>query len=252
MPEKVIPCFLACFVLFVVCQVDESHGQSKVLYVKANDSSPCPHGIPRIQCQTLDKYIQNTSTSFTSNTTMNFLDGHHSLFTFLQVTNCQNFSMIGIGETIAYQSRGNVYPSSWISCSATTESGVIFVNSSDIHISNIGFDSCSAMATLEHNFTVHIALAFDYVINLTLHKVVVNNSKGFGLHCDNVFGQIEVQDSVFTNARGVFRVYGGNTRFWFGGPCFNSTTNLTINNSWFMYGNEVSNEHHNASFDLLS
>ena len=247
MSEKIILSFLACFVLFVVCQVDES--QSRVLYVKVNDSSPCPHGIPRIRCQTLDKYIQNINTSFTSNTTLNFLDGHHSLITFLQVTNCQNFSLIGVGGTVLDQTSGLVYPSSWIGCSGTTKSGVIFINSSDIHISNIGFDSCGAVATLEHKFTVHIALAFDYVINLTLHKVVVNNSIGFGLHCDNVFGKIQLKDSVFTNARGdsKLQVYGGNTRFWFGAPCFNSTTNLMINNSWFMYGNEVSNKHHNAS-----
>ena len=247
---KIIPCFLLCFVSFVASQVDDD-SQLKVLYVKANDSSPCPHEIPRMQCQTLDWYMQNINNSFTSNTTMNFLDGHHSLTTFLQVYNCHKFSMIGVG-TVSYRNGSLVYPSSiWIHCSGTNGSGVIFINSSDIHISNIGFDSCSAMATLERKFIVHIALAFDCVINLTLHKVVINNSKGFGLHCDNVFGQVHVIDSVFTNARGDsrLRVYGGNARFWFGAPCFNSTsiTNLTINNSWFMYGNEISNKHHNAS-----
>ena len=245
---KVILCLLFSFVSFVVPRANDD-SQSKVLYVKANDSSPCPHGILRIQCQTLDGYMQNINNSFTSNTTMKFLDGHHSLTTVLQVNNCHNFSMTGVEA----RNGGLVYPSNsiWIDCSGANGGGVIFFNSSDIHISNIGFNSCSAMATLEHKFIVHSALAFDYVINLTLHKVVVNNSKGFGLHCDNIFGQIHMINSIFTNSRGDsrLRVYGGNARFWFGAPCFNSTfvTNLMINNSWFTYGNEISNKRHNAS-----
>ena len=95
-PSKVFTWILVYFVFLVACQIDDS--QSKVLCVKPNGNYLSPYGIPETQCQTLDLYRQNINTWFTSNTTMNFLDGHHSLRTFIQVTNCHNFTMTGVGS----------------------------------------------------------------------------------------------------------------------------------------------------------
>ena len=132
--------------------------------------------------------------------------------------------MTGV-ENVSYRNGGLVHPPSWINCSETTRSGLIFINSSDIHISNFGFDSCGAKAVLECKFLVHIALALDRVINLTLHGVVINNTKGFGLHCDNVFGRRKRFSLYKINAKGDsrVRVYGGNASFWFGASTLHQT-----------------------------
>ena len=245
MAKTVSPQILLHITFFAACQVVYSHPE--VLYVKADNSPPCPHSI---QCNTLDWYSHNIDISFTSNTKMVFLNGTHSLETFIEVTNCHNFTMIGYGNAL-HRSDGLLQPTSWINCHGAFGSGLFFLNSSEIHIINLGLDSCSGKATFEHNFTEYIALAFDRVSDIFLYQVLINNTKGFGLHCNNIFGDIQVMESVFMHAHGDkgSHVYGGNARFWFGCPCLHFESNLMIDTTWFLYGKEITTAYHfyNAS-----
>ena len=248
MAKRVSPLIKLMYVTFFTAH-QVVHSQPGVLYVTADNGLPCPHGIPITQCNTLDWYSHNIDISFTSNTEMVFLSGTHSLETFIEVTNCHNFTMTGNGSA-SHTSDGLPQPTSWINCHGAFRSGLFFINSSEIYVTNLGLDSCSGKATFERHFTVSIALAFDRVSNIILYQVLINNTKGFGLHCDNIFGDIQVMESVFINARGDSRshVYGGNARFWFGSPCLDFKSNLVIDTTWFLYGEETAHDHYyNAS-----
>ena len=184
---------------------------------------------------------------------MVFLNGTHSLEKFIEVTNCHNFTMSGYGNAL-HRSDGLPQPTSWINCHGASGSGLFFINSSKIHIINLGLDSCSGKATFEHKSitrTVYFALAFDQVSNLTLFQVVINNTRGYGLYCDGVFGEIYVNRSAFVNAKGGSDnnalVYGGNAEFSYQYPCSNSLSKLIIYTSWFMYGEETADRFYSAS-----
>ena len=223
--------------LIVTCHVTV-HGQSDVFYVKPTDSSPCPNGTTYSQCNTLDWYSHNIDISFKSNTQMVFLKGNHTLDILIQVTRCHNFSMT-VEETVSHHHDGQVQPVSWITCTGKNYTGLIFINSSDIRMSYLGFDSCSGQHRLDGNFTVNFAVAFNNVDDLTLNGVVISNTIGYGLHCEKVFGQVNVTNSVFINAKGGGddHVYGGNARFWFGNcPNLTKVSIVTITHSLFMYG----------------
>ena len=225
-------------------------GQQRILYVKTSDSSPCPDDVSNDDCQTLDQYSHNILASFTSDTTMVLLEGSHSLSTFIKVDNCHNFTMVGRGKAM-YTSEGQLRPTSWINCSREGyNAGLLFNDSSNITIANLGLDSCSGKVVLTRHFTVHVAVAFNRVKDVIINQVYVNNTKGFGLQCDGVFGHIIVTDSVFANSHGdrAENIFGGNARFWFGSPCSNFSTKLVIQNSEFLYGKEKQkNKYVNAS-----
>ena len=105
------------------------------------------------------------------------------------------------------------------------------------------------MCIRDSNFTEYIALAFDRVSDIFLYQVLINNTKGFGLHCDNIFGDTQVVESVFMHAYGdnSSHVNGGNARFWFGCPCLDFESNLMIDTTWFLYGKETAYQYYNAS-----
>ena len=67
----------------------------------------------------------------------------------------------------------------------------------------------------------------------------MNNTRGFGLHTNNVAGSILISESIFLRSRGKkSRPPIGNARFWFevqcGKHCPNTTTNLKIISSQFL------------------
>ena len=227
--------FLWLYVVLVACKV--VYSQSDIICATIKEGSPCPDFCPTSWCKTLDWYSDNVDVSFTSNVTMVLLEGQHSLKTFVQVSQCHNFTMVG-STHLSWSSDGQPQPASWIKCNESHRSGLYFFNSSEIHFSKIGFDSCGGKVVLKHNLMVYVSLAVHMVFNLTLDKVVIENAKGFGMYCDNVFGRIHLNTSVFKNTSRN-GMYGGNVRFWFGAPCFPSESNVIISDSWFIYGKET-------------
>ena len=238
---------LLLYITVIVARHSVKQGEHNILYVKPNNDSSCPDGVSPSQCQTLDWYSHNVNTSFTSNVKMMFLEGNHTLESFITAVQCHNFTVIGC-RSISRDSDGLLQPASRIFCKGHSHRGLLFINSTEIHISSIGLENCSVNILLNPNFTVHFALAFHRVNNLTLNQVAISNTLGFGLHCENVFGYIRINNSVFQDAKGAGeRVYGGNARLWFGAPCSNSTSNVTITNSWFMYGTQTGNKYENSN-----
>ena len=238
---------LFTFVLFMVLQIVVCQNH---LYVRAKDQKVCPGDIPPDRCQTLNWYSQHVNTSFVSDTTMVFLEGHHVLNSFIEVDNCNNFTMTGPQSSVLYDAQGLPLPASWINCSGSSETGIIFINSSDIQIYNLGFSSCGGRPWFYNNFSLYVAVSFYRVSNVALDRVFIDNTTGFGLHCNNVYGRINITSSVFRNATGDRRnIYSGNAEFWFRDFCPDNglRTTLSISHSWFLFGKATSKSNYSAS-----
>ena len=236
MAKGMLPRILLAYIsLCTACQV--VHSQPKELYVKAKDSSLCPNGIPASLCNTLDWYSHNVNISFTSGTKIIFLEGIHSLDTFIDIIDCHNFTITGNGD-ISQDNDGLPQPNAWINCVKESNNGLRFRNSTDISIEKIGLNSCSGeiMHMYKKQYKLNTALAFDLVSDINLHKIVINDTIGFGLHCKDVYGKIHVTRSAFMNAKGTKHLISGNAQLWFDAPCH--TSNVVIESSWFLYGNK--------------
>ena len=218
--------------LTINCKV--VHTQQQILYVKAiDDNSPCPDVTQSVQCQTLDCYASNVSAWFSSNTEMVFLEGNHSLETFIEVSSCNNFTMTGRGNAL-HGNDGLPQPTSWINCDRLSNAGIHFTGSSNIHILNIGFRSCGGIYSLE-NFNISAALSFSSVNSISISRVVTSHALGFGIYTSNIYGTVEVQDSAFLHTEQRQSFEGGNAKFYFE-KTLDHEASLTIKSSWFMYG----------------
>ena len=216
--------------------------QSHIIYVIPESHCPKDGSV----CQTLDWYNQHSNGSFMANNTeVRFLEGIHKLTTSIaKVKNLYNVTVTGFRKSSRLHKNieGLQQPTiSTIDCTAVSDSsGLVFVNSNEIHLNNISFESCGTKIPLCGELCT-AALSFQHGSNIQLYRVVVNNTKGFGLHTNNVAGSVLISESAFLRSRG--KKSGppiGNARFWFGVQCGehcpNTTTNLKIISSQFLDG----------------
>ena len=175
-------------------QVEKRH-----LYVKP---SPTFGGCPQDEvCLTLSEYLQNVSDFLTSNTTIHFLPGSHTLsrsesnHDLLFAANVHDLSLIG------YSSRNAI-----LNC--TEKLGFAITNAANIHISNITITNCGQaisglLKKYEYNLNLHenttAALAFFKVYSLTLQNVKVVGSHGYGLFGVDVGGNSKLTNCTFSH-----------------------------------------------------
>lgn len=217
-------------------------GQSTIIYVTPVDESLCPDNTT--ECQTLEWYVYSNRSLFKeSNIEIRFLEGVHSLNASIVIEYGQNIIISGVGSMASSYSDSTPHPMSWIVCNNITSSGFVFLNSTNVHVSSLGFDSCGNIMRV-CNSEISAALSFQKGSNISLHQTVINNTRGIGLLVDNIFGSILIHDSVFMRATKVLstKQYPGNARIWFGPnkcreQCSKTTlTIVTINSSWFLDG----------------
>ena len=189
-------------------------------------------------CQTLEWYYHNDYL-FTSNTEMLFEEGTHVLNTIIELESIHNFSMVGRGAA-SHDEDGLPQPTSIIICNNTTKAGIQISNSSNIRIHNLKLRFCSALFHLtERNKHYACSLVLSSVQDASLHQVVISNATGCGLYMYNVFGNSSIQDSAFMHtAKNVHSPTSssGNAKLFFDHNFPNIRTELTVDSSWFMYG----------------
>ena len=210
---------------------------ASTVYVKPEHYTiHCP-GDP---CYSLSYYEEHTLQYFVSNTTVVFLNGTHYMKGLqpLVIENVDNFTLLGSSELI-HVSEGILESSSRIECADTYQGGFSFTNVTGIRIENITFANCG----LEVYGGVRAALSFEEARNVVLSRVTVCNSSGFGLHADNVFGNVQVYESAFLYNTGNEEYNGGNAHIWYGQCQGNHTTYLHIESSYFLHGNNTSKKH---------
>ena len=232
-PHQWLNVILLCCAVFDVVY-------SGTIYVTPGSKSLCPKDA--LPCETLDEYITGSNGSFiTSNTTVILLNGTHLLSTALEVRNCDYVRITGITNSVSPYDN-NSLPDVFIKCAAVKPCGLKFVNSREIEIENIGFDSCGAKVQSCDSFA---ALYFQHAENVSLFKTIINNTNGYGLLIENVIGEVLVKESTFTRAtKNAPQEMHGNAKFRYGNlgdvGCQNSSeiTKISIHSSKFMDGGD--------------
>ena len=177
------------------------------------------------------------------------LKGIHFLNSTIYIGNCKNLTITGeVADTLSLtdnnfaNSNQMQHPISWISCS-TSDTGIVFSNTSDVQITNLGFDSCESSAVLDPDTVISCSLHFALSYNVNITGLIVNNTYGYGVHMNCVFGNIQINDSLLLRASNMRDGKpGGNARFLFGQSsrcihqCNERHTKLTIYRSSFIQG----------------
>ena len=168
-----------------------------------------------VNCKSLLEYARDVDRYFTNDATIEFLSGPHNLSGLLQVNRVHNLSL--------KCRKGNVQ------CIITCEhgGGLVFKNSSDVHLSDIAIESCGANV-------LRSALSFMNVIHINIKSVNISRSEGFGLNVHSCSGRIKIKRSSFTNNTGS-KHPGGNAKFKYS-KCPTGHNVLVISSSSFTDG----------------
>ena len=164
----------------------------------------------------------NSTAFFKSNSTFQFLPGIH----FLEnnegnkpttIENVQNITLIG-NDTFINDTLEMPVPSSQIHCNGS--GGLHFTAVHGLFIGNLMFSTCGAVLPWPFNGKFRAALAIGLttpqksIFDVTITRVVIQNSTGHGLYASNVLGNSVVSESTFiyNNYNGSQEYYGGHIR----------------------------------------
>ena len=219
----------------------QEHGHThRELYVKSTPTQQCPQ---HHQCHTLLFYLQNGTTSFTSNTTLHFLPGNHSAAMpqpmTLVISNISNLALRGpeVGP--------DEPPVAHIWCNYTMQ--FQFTNASNVSLKGLEFRECGikqlsvTLSCYITGSTIPSALLFESVDSIAVENVHIMYSHRFGLVVWNSFGNISVYNSNLSyNGQKNFSTdvsIGSNALFYYYTDTLpTGQTDLRIVSSTFGYG----------------
>ena len=148
--------------------------------------------------------------------------------------NLHNFALIG-NNTNGFGTK--------ISC--VVADGLIFANSSNITLANIGFSNCINLVYIFDNGKPNLQLGSLHFVNCSdvfLNQVQISNSQSIGVNFFNVSGILEIRNSSFHN--------NSNCNISSGGGIFivvpNNTLTIIIEDCWLLH-NQIWLPHCNHS-----
>lgn len=213
--ELTLLIWTACLTV-ATSQQQQQDGPASVWYVRPQEDSPCPAGVPNERCNTFPQILQDASLAesiFSSNTILAFLSGNHVLDfpteAFLVVRNLENLTLLGSPEVISRP--GEISrPASRILCHSPF--GLAFVNVTRLAFTNISLTGCGANITDElaveafsiQTHGIHYfgpeqkaALMLVSVHTFQMLQCTIENSLGYGLLAVNTLGTSTVARTVF-------------------------------------------------------
>jgi len=177
-----------------------TNGSYRVIYITPEKEHSCPHNTQL--CYILSHIAENPMNYFSSNTTIIFLPGNHTIDTNRSITiaNVSNITLEGSGSTIQ--------------CIKGRELGFVFIQVTNLSISNLHLHQCGAMLPLEVELELYkttlseLVIEYFYtksspvlyfidVINITISRVSIYYSTGPGLLGFNVIGHSTISQSSF-------------------------------------------------------
>jgi len=186
-------------ILIVLCFI-VTNGSGSIIYVTPEKEHSCPRNTQL--CYILSHIAENPMNYFSSNTTIIFLPGNHTIDTNRSITiaNVSNITLEGSGSTIQ--------------CIKGRELGFVFIQVTNLSISNLHLHQCGAMLPLEVELELYkttlseLVIEYFYtksspvlyfidVINITISRVSIYYSTGPGLLGFNVIGHSTISQSSF-------------------------------------------------------
>ncbi len=240
-----------------------ARGQTMTYYVTpSSDDDLCPF----TPCFTLSYFATNPDQYFVSGATFVFLPGEHQLGNdgFVVIRDVADLSLVG-SENASIQYLGEylhtLEPNAMIYCTGGG-SGFVFINVSNLHISDLGFELCGAVIPPDlatealtvqttssfsiPNNTLKSALLLVKVHSLDMNAVLVSHSFGYGLLAINTIGEVLIQKCSFwlnnyyvtlshdcrfpKDDPDIHNCVGGNARFIYSDPseCPTSAETYTV------------------------
>ena len=185
-----------------------------VFYIKPTDAGQCP-GNP---CHVLGHYLQNSHKYFLrSNIIFYFLQGNHivneSNPSAVRIVEVSNVSFVGLYWQPYFSNFSNSGSLDEIPAviNCTTRYGFHFISTNLILVTNLTFSQCGSAILQPRGFSVTIA--FQKSSNVNIVGVVIQNSVGFALRMENIFGKSQIAHSKFISNRGNEYYFGGNVFF---------------------------------------
>ena len=234
--------------LMLVCSSTVYAGSGGTYFVKPNSpSTTCPSQ----PCYTLEYYVQSVPELFTqSNVTLNFLSGVHLLHHLVKIKHVENFTMIGAEDRIANTDPWKIpIPSSEIMCQGSV--GLKIGLSRNVSIKSLTFSNCGAIVVYKVKWLYKAALLIENVTDLSISRIVVQNSTGYGLFGTNILGESILTQSTFMFNRGDQTYYGGNVRInYYDCLQAKNKSTLLIGSSRFLHGYDPHNDHQSTASGL--
>ena len=158
-----------------------------IYYVTADDAAgheqSCP---PRQICHNLSYYVSQPDYYFTSNTTIIFLEGEHSLDkeNFIDINNVDNLTLKGQGQWPVAGAEETVMQSTVIINCTRGRGGFHFTTSHKIAVEGLTIVNCGGI-----NNSLTAVFHFSAVQNIFFQKNSIQHMTGYGLfahNCENV------------------------------------------------------------------
>ena len=227
-------------VLGLLLSLSGGQAEKRHLYVIP---TPTSSGCPKDEvCRTLSDYLQNVSDYFTSNTTIHFLSGNHTVSEpangRVTVQDVQNFALSADSADTTLH--------------CVERLGFEFKNAIELSITNLTIANCGCeIVDLLMHLDTKAAVALFNIRSLVLQNVRIEASHGYGLLGVNVLGDSIVNNCTFTNNMwrsdgadnsSVPNRPGGNALFVFRLYHFKSVLgNLHISQCIFSHGRDTTN-----------
>ena len=231
-------------------------------------------------CLTLEEYVEDAASYFTSDTTLLFQPGNHTLSTigFVEIWNVSNLSLVGV-DSYTPGFKGLPEPVSKIVCNGILfwNSGLAIINATNLRIESLSFSKCGTYTEFLDDELLNVrnrsifkmgaglkaALFLVSVRSLVIVNVTVEKSFGYGLLGLNVLGG-SVHGASFTENNlytyydsyclllageycDTFRCLGGNFLLvfedHFSNECLDNSYKLKVWNSSFYHGVSVCQMH---------
>ena len=211
-------CLLAAFLQPPLCVAEQ------VYYVTPDSETTCPS----TPCHNITYYIQNLLVQ--SDSTFKFLPGVYILDAgvVIEIEFVNNIALTGDATMLLSESEIPFQPSSKIWCTGQAGFGFAFVE--NLLIENLSFTNCGT----PHSDWSYALLFYD-ITNLTISRVVVQNTTGFGIFGMALKGDTMLSESAFLYNHGDENHRGGNV-YLFLDNCSSSGNNASVSlNIWFTY-----------------
>ena len=249
---------LLCLIFWV--KGDESYS------VSAKNGTPC---LTDTNCHELSYFTEHPSLYFSDNTVFYFLEGRHVLNDTIEINGVSNLTLKGLG-TMEQGFHYTVLQSTVeISCEGAVSAGLVFINVSDVSISDLLITRCSGppLRQSSKEFSDHLSAVRTVVLEaenqsssvlilqslrFLISGVTIVNTTGYALTTINILNSTIINSSFASNnliypcsppnnstpnvqckSGNVFIAY---TYHW-PDVCENYNISLEIKNSNFSFGN---------------